>query len=155
MEFEAAQKYKEQEEADKARLAKLMAKSEPDNSGFTGTLNVDDIADVLAKWTGIPVKKITESDADKLKNLEAELQKRVIGQDEAVTAISKAIRRGRLGLKDDKKPSGTFIFLGTTGVGKTELAKALAEVMFGNENALIRIDMSNITTEQFLQTCQQ
>ena len=142
MEFEAAQKYKEQEEADKARLAKLMAKSEPDNSGFTGTLNVDDIADVLAKWTGIPVKKITESDADKLKNLEAELQKRVIGQDEAVTAISKAIRRGRLGLKDDKKPSGTFIFLGTTGVGKTELAKALAEVMFGNENALIRIDMS-------------
>ena len=142
MEFEAAQKYKEQEEADKARLAKLMAKSEPDNSGFTGTLNVDDIADVLAKWTGIPVKKITESDADKLKNLETELQKRVIGQDEAVTAISKAIRRGRLGLKDDKKPSGTFIFLGTTGVGKTELAKALAEVMFGNENSLIRIDMS-------------
>ena len=77
-----------------------------------------------------------------MKNLEAELQKRVIGQDEAVTAISKAIRRGRLGLKDDKKPSGTFIFLGTTGVGKTELAKALAEVMFGNENSLIRIDMS-------------
>ena len=142
MEFEAAQKYKEQEEADKARLAKLMAKSEPDKGGFTGTLTVDDIADVLAKWTGIPVKKITESDADKLKNLEAELQKRVIGQDEAVTAISKAIRRGRLGLKDDKKPSGTFIFLGTTGVGKTELAKALAEVMFGNENSLIRIDMS-------------
>ncbi|MCR4702734.1 MAG: ATP-dependent Clp protease ATP-binding subunit [Saccharofermentans sp.] len=142
MEFEAAQKYKEHEEADKARLAKLMAKSEPDKNGFTGTLNVDDIADVLAKWTGIPVKKITESDADKLKNLEAELQKRVIGQDEAVTAISKAIRRGRLGLKDDKKPSGTFIFLGTTGVGKTELAKALAEVMFGNENSLIRIDMS-------------
>lgn len=142
MEFEAAQKYKEQEEADKARLAKLMSKSEPDNGGYTGTLTVDDIADVLAKWTGIPVKKITESDADKLKNLEAELQKRVIGQDEAVTAISKAIRRGRLGLKDDKKPSGTFIFLGTTGVGKTELAKALAEVMFGNENSLIRIDMS-------------
>ena len=142
MEFEAAQKYKEQEEAEKARLARLKSKTEPDDGGFTGTLNVDDIADVLAKWTGIPVKKITESDADKLKNLESELQKRVIGQDEAVTAISKAIRRGRLGLKDDKKPSGTFIFLGTTGVGKTELAKALAEVMFGNENALIRIDMS-------------
>ena len=142
MEFEIAQKFKEQEEADRARLAKLMAKSEPDKGGFTGTLTVDDIADVLAKWTGIPVKKITESDADKLKNLEAELQKRVIGQNEAVTAISKAIRRGRLGLKDDKKPSGTFIFLGTTGVGKTELAKALAEVMFGNENSLIRIDMS-------------
>ena len=142
MEFEAAQQYKEQEEAEKARLARLKSKSEPDKNGFTGTLTVDDIADVLAKWTGIPVKKITESDADKLKSLESELQKRVIGQDEAVTAISKAIRRGRLGLKDDKKPSGTFIFLGTTGVGKTELAKALAEVMFGNENALIRIDMS-------------
>ena len=142
MEFEAAQQYKEQEEAEKAHLARLKSKSEPDKNGFTGTLTVDDIADVLAKWTGIPVKKITESDADKLKSLESELQKRVIGQDEAVTAISKAIRRGRLGLKDDKKPSGTFIFLGTTGVGKTELAKALAEVMFGNENALIRIDMS-------------
>ena len=142
MEFEAAQQYKEQEEAEKARLARLKSKTEPDKGGFTGTLSVDDIADVLAKWTGIPVKKITESDADKLKSLESELQKRVIGQDEAVTAISKAIRRGRLGLKDDKKPSGTFIFLGTTGVGKTELAKALAEVMFGNENALIRIDMS-------------
>ncbi|MBO4450493.1 MAG: ATP-dependent Clp protease ATP-binding subunit [Clostridiales bacterium] len=142
MEFEAAQSYKEQIETEKAHLARLKAKSEPDKEGFTGTLTVDDIADVLAKWTGIPVKKITESDADKLKSLESELQKRVIGQDEAVTAISKAIRRGRLGLKDDKKPSGTFIFLGTTGVGKTELAKALAEVMFGNENALIRIDMS-------------
>ena len=142
MEFEAAQQYKEQEETEKARLARLKSKTEPDKGGFTGTLCVDDIADVLAKWTGIPVKKITESDADKLKSLESELQKRVIGQDEAVTAISKAIRRGRLGLKDDKKPSGTFIFLGTTGVGKTELAKALAEVMFGNENALIRIDMS-------------
>ena len=142
MDFESAQIYKEREEDAKERLAKLMAKSEPDSKGFTGTLTVDDVADVLAKWTGIPVKKITESDADKLKSLESELQKRVIGQDEAVTAISKAIRRGRLGLKDDKKPSGTFIFLGTTGVGKTELAKALAEVMFGNENALIRIDMS-------------
>ena len=142
MEFEAAQKYKEQIETEKTRLDRLKSKTEPDKSGFTGTLTVDDIADVLAKWTGIPVKKITESDADKLKSLESELQKRVIGQDEAVTAISKAIRRGRLGLKDDKKPSGTFIFLGTTGVGKTELAKALAEVMFGNENALIRIDMS-------------
>ena len=142
MEFETAQKYKDQIESEKAHLARLKAKSEPDKGGFTGTLTVDDIADVLAKWTGIPVKKITESDADKLKSLESELGKRVIGQDEAVTAISKAIRRGRLGLKDDKKPSGTFIFLGTTGVGKTELAKALAEVMFGNENALIRIDMS-------------
>ena len=142
MEFEKAQGFREQEIAIQNRLEELKKASKPDESGFTGTLTVDDIADVLAKWSGIPVAKITESDASKLKNLEEELKKRVIGQDEAVTAISKAIRRSRLGLKDPKKPSGSFIFLGTTGVGKTELAKALAEVMFGDENALVRIDMS-------------
>ena len=113
-----------------------------DESGFTGTLTVDDIADVLSQWSGIPVSKITETDAEKLRTLEDELKKRVVGQDEAVTAVAKAIRRSRLGLKDPTKPSGSFIFLGTTGVGKTELAKALAEVMFGNENSLVRIDMS-------------
>ena len=112
------------------------------NQDFETALTPDDIADIVAHWTGIPVKKITESDAERLKTLEEELKKRVIGQDEAVTAIAKAIRRSRLGLKDPKRPSGSFIFLGTTGVGKTELAKALAEVMFGNENALIRVDMS-------------
>ncbi len=142
MEFEKAQGFREQEIAIQNRLEELKKASKPDESGFTGTLTVDDIADVLAKWSGIPVAKITESDASKLKNLEEELKKRVIGQDEAVTAISKAIRRSRLGLKDPKKPSGSFIFLGTTGVGKTELTKALAEVMFGDENALVRIDMS-------------
>lgn len=142
MEFEKAQGFREQEIAIQNRLEELKKASKPDESGFTGTLTVDDIADVLAKWSGIPVAKITESDASKLKNLEEELKKRVIGQDEAVTAISKAIRRSRLGLKDPKKPSGSFIFLGTTGIGKTELAKALAEVMFGDENALVRIDMS-------------
>ena len=126
----------------KEKLSLLQDKVKPDDKGFTGTLTVDDVAVVLAKWTGIPTTKITESDADKLKNLEAELQKRVVGQDEAVHAIAKAIRRGRLGLKDEKRPSGSFIFLGTTGVGKTELAKALAEVMFGNESALVRVDMS-------------
>ena len=140
--FEAAQTLKEEEEKLKERLSLLQDKVKPDADGYTGTLTVDDVAVVLAKWTGIPVTKITESDADKLKNLEAELAKRVVGQDEAVHAISKAIRRGRLGLKDEKRPSGSFIFLGTTGVGKTELAKALAEVMFGNETALVRIDMS-------------
>jgi len=140
--FEAAQTLKEEEEKLTERLSLLKDKEKPDDEGFTGTLTVDDVAVVLAKWTGIPVTKITESDADKLKNLEAELTKRVVGQDEAVHAISKAIRRGRLGLKDEKRPSGSFIFLGTTGVGKTELAKALAEVMFGNESALVRIDMS-------------
>ncbi|MBR4403514.1 MAG: ATP-dependent Clp protease ATP-binding subunit [Clostridiales bacterium] len=140
--FEAAQTLKEEEEKLNERLSLLQDKVKPDDKGFTGTLTVDDVAVVLAKWTGIPTTKITESDADKLKNLEAELQKRVVGQDEAVHAIAKAIRRGRLGLKDEKRPSGSFIFLGTTGVGKTELAKALAEVMFGNESALVRVDMS-------------
>ena len=140
--FEAAQTLKEEEEKLNERLSLLQDKVKPDADGYTGTLTVDDVAVVLAKWTGIPVTKITESDADKLKNLEQELAKRVVGQDEAVHAIAKAIRRGRLGLKDEKRPSGTFIFLGTTGVGKTELAKALAEVMFGNESALVRIDMS-------------
>ena len=140
--FEAAQTLKEEEEKLTEKLSLLQDKVKPDENGFTGTLTVDDVALVLAKWTGIPTTKITESDADKLKNLEAELEKRVVGQDEAVHAIAKAIRRGRLGLKDEKRPSGTFIFLGTTGVGKTELAKALAEVMFGNESALVRIDMS-------------
>ena len=142
MEFEKAQQYKDEADKLKERLSSLESKTAPDSDGFTGTLTVDDVANVLAQWTGIPVTKITETDAEKLKNLEAELKKRVIGQDEAVTAIAKAIRRGRLGLKDEKRPSGTFIFLGTTGVGKTELAKALAEVMFGNETSLVRIDMS-------------
>ena len=140
--FEAAQTLKEEEEKLGERLSLLQDKVKPDKDGYTGTLTVDDVAVVLAKWTGIPTTKITESDADKLKNLESELEKRVVGQDEAVHAIAKAIRRGRLGLKDEKRPSGSFIFLGTTGVGKTELAKALAEVMFGNESALVRVDMS-------------
>ena len=140
--FEAAQTLKEEEEKLNERLSLLQDKVKADDAGYTGTLTVDDVAVVLAKWTGIPTTKITETDADKLKNLEAELSRRVVGQDEAVHAIAKAIRRGRLGLKDEKRPSGTFIFLGTTGVGKTELAKALAEVMFGNESALVRIDMS-------------
>ena len=141
-EFEKAAILKKEEEKISERLSEIKEKTAPDKDGFTGILTVDDIADVLSKWSGIPVSKITESDAERLKNLEEELKKRVIGQDEAVTAVAKAIRRSRLGLKDPGKPSGSFIFLGTTGVGKTELAKALAEVMFGDENALVRIDMS-------------
>ncbi|MCR5200020.1 MAG: ATP-dependent Clp protease ATP-binding subunit [Saccharofermentans sp.] len=140
MEFEKAAALRDEENKLKADLESMTGSS--DGEGFTGTLTVDDIADVLSQWSGIPVSKITETDAEKLRTLEEELKKRVIGQDEAVTAVAKAIRRSRLGLKDPTKPSGSFIFLGTTGVGKTELAKALAEVMFGNENALVRIDMS-------------
>ncbi len=105
-------------------------------------LTSDMIADIVSSWTSIPVRTLTEDDSERLRRLEDELRKRVLGQDEAVAAVSKAIRRGRLGLKDPKRPIGSFIFLGTTGVGKTELAKALAETMFGDENAMIRVDMS-------------
>ena len=101
-----------------------------------------DIADVVSSWTKIPVKQLEEKESDRLMRLEATLHKRVIGQDEAVAAISKAIRRGRVGLKDPKRPIGSFLFLGPTGVGKTELSKALAEAMFGSENNIIRMDMS-------------
>jgi ATP-dependent Clp protease ATP-binding subunit ClpB len=105
-------------------------------------VTAEDIAEVVAKWTGIPVSKMLQSDREKLLNLEAELGKRVAGQSEAIAAISDAVRRSRAGLQDPKRPIGSFIFLGTTGVGKTELAKALAEYLFNDENAMVRIDMS-------------
>ena len=105
-------------------------------------VTAEDIAQVVAGWTKIPVKKLAEKESDRLLKLESILHKRVIGQKEAVTAVAKAMRRGRVGLQDPKKPIGSFLFLGPTGVGKTELSKALAEAMFGNEDALIRIDMS-------------
>ena len=102
----------------------------------------EDIAEVVAKWTGIPLQNLTQSDSERLLHLEDELHKRVVGQEEAVHAVAKAIRRARAGMKDPHRPIGSFMFLGTTGVGKTELAKALAECMFGSEKALIRFDMS-------------
>ena len=102
----------------------------------------EDVADVVALWTGIPVSRLKESEGERLSHLEERLHERVIGQDEAIRAVSKAIRRGRLGLKDPKRPIGSFLFLGPTGVGKTELAKALSEALFGNEDAMIRLDMS-------------
>ena len=102
----------------------------------------DDIAEIVSRWTGIPVHKMMQSEREKLLNLESELHKRVVGQEEAITAVSDAIRRSRAGLQDAKRPVGSFIFLGTTGVGKTELAKALAEFLFDNENNMVRIDMS-------------
>ena len=105
-------------------------------------VDADDIADVVSRWTGIPVGKMLQSESDKLLHLEEELHKRVVGQEEAITAVSDAIRRSRAGLQDPKRPIGSFIFLGTTGVGKTELAKALAEYLFDDENMLTRIDMS-------------
>ena len=102
----------------------------------------DDIAEVVSAWTKIPVQKLAESDADRLRKLESVLKKRVIGQDEAVSAVARAVRRGRVGLKDPHRPIGSFLFLGPTGVGKTELSKTLAEALFGTEDAMIRVDMS-------------
>ena len=102
----------------------------------------EDIAEVVAKWTGIPVAKMLKSDREKLLVLEKELRKRVVGQHEAIQAVSDAVRRSRAGLQDQKRPIGSFLFLGTTGVGKTELAKALAEYLFNDESAMSRIDMS-------------
>ena len=105
-------------------------------------VDADDIAEVVSKWTGVPAQKMMQSDREKLLNLESELHKRVLGQEEAITAVSDAIRRSRAGLSDEGKPIGSFLFLGSTGVGKTELAKALAEFLFDDENAMTRIDMS-------------
>ena len=102
----------------------------------------DDIAQIVASWTGVPVQRMTETEADRLLKLEENLHRRVVGQDEAVSAVARAIRRARAGLQDPRRPIGSFIFLGPTGVGKTELCKALGEAMFGDEDAVIRVDMS-------------
>ena len=104
----------------------------------------EDIAQIVSSWTGIPVKRMTLSEGKRLLHMEETLHKRVIGQDEAISAVSRALRRARAGLHDPKRPIGSFIFLGPTGVGKTELCRALGEAMFGDENAVIRIDMSRI-----------
>ncbi|MEI5986187.1 MULTISPECIES: ATP-dependent chaperone ClpB [Sphingobacterium] len=124
------------------RLKKELAEKQDSSRMLKEEVTSEDIADVVSKWTGIPVNKMIQSEREKLLNLEEELHKRVAGQDEAIEAISDAIRRSRAGLSDAKRPIGSFIFLGTTGVGKTELAKALAEFLFDDEQALVRIDMS-------------
>ncbi|MBO6631833.1 MAG: AAA family ATPase, partial [Psychroserpens sp.] len=123
-------------------LQKELQKNQSDNSLIKEEVTFDDIAEVVAKWTGIPVTKMVQSEREKLLKLEDELHKRVVGQEEAITAVSDAVRRSRAGLQNPQKPVGTFLFLGTTGVGKTELAKALAEYLFDDENAMTRIDMS-------------
>ena len=112
------------------------------NSLVKEEVTAEDIAEVVAKWTGIPVSKMLQGEREKLLKLESELHKRVVGQEEAIEAVSDAIRRSRAGLQDPRRPIGSFLFLGTTGVGKTELAKALAEYLFDDENAMTRIDMS-------------
>lgn len=141
-EFEKAAALRDSEQKLKTELEQLKKEWKEKQGKEESTVHVDDIAQVVAMWTGIPVSKIAQEESAKLLNLEDELHKRVVGQSEAVEAISRAIRRARAGLKDPKRPIGSFIFLGPTGVGKTELARALAEVMFGDEDAMIRVDMS-------------
>ena len=140
--FEKAAKLRDEERALKEKLEKEENKWKNKKTKSLTNITEDNIADVISTWTGIPAKKITEDENERLRHLEDALHKRVVGQNEAVEAVSKAIRRGRVGLKDPKRPIGSFLFLGPTGVGKTELSKALAESLFGDENAMIRIDMS-------------
>lgn len=141
-EFEKAASYRDEEQKLMQKLNTTKEEWKEQQGKTESEVTVEDIAEVVAMWTGVPVSKIAETETVKLLNMEELLHERVIGQDEAVVAISKAIRRARAGLKDPKRPIGSFIFLGPTGVGKTELARALAESMFGDEEAMIRIDMS-------------
>ncbi len=140
--FEEAAKVRKQEMKQQSKVQRLMVKQQEDHRTKSATVTADDIADVVAQWTGIPVKEMKLEESKRLLNLEDNLHERVIGQEQAVKAVSKAIRRARSGLKDPKRPIGSFIFLGPTGVGKTELAKTVAETLFGSEDDLIRIDMS-------------
>lgn len=140
--FVQADKLKKRAEEIEAEIKSLTLKNAAAQENSTTVIGYEDIADVVSRWTKIPVSKLTETESARLKNLEELLHKRVIGQNKAVEAVSKAIRRARAGLKSDNRPIGSFIFLGPTGVGKTELTKALAEAMFDNENSIIRLDMS-------------
>ncbi|NCX18565.1 MAG: ATP-dependent Clp protease ATP-binding subunit, partial [Acidimicrobiia bacterium] len=140
--FEEAGRLRDQERALLDERAQKEADVKAQGINLYDEVNEEAIADVLSVWTGIPVYKLTEEETAKLLNMEAELHKRIIGQEDAIKAVSQSIRRTRAGLKDPKRPSGSFIFLGPTGVGKTELAKTLAEFLFGDEDALISLDMS-------------
>jgi len=141
-EFEKAAEMRDKEKEVREALDKELNKWKKRKNKNITEITEENIAEIISKWTGIPVQKLTEDENEKLKHLENQLHKRVIGQNEAVEAVAKAIRRGRVGLKDPKRPIGSFLFLGPTGVGKTELSKALAEILFDNENAMIRLDMS-------------
>ena len=141
-EFEKAAELRDKQVKLKEKLDKEQEKWKEKNTKQVLNITAEDIAEVIARATGIPASKISQSENEKLKNLENLLHQRVIGQNEAVEAVAKAIKRGRVGLKDPKRPIGSFLFLGPTGVGKTELSKALAESLFGDENAMIRVDMS-------------
>lgn len=140
--FEKAASLRDKEKELKEIYEKEQKKWKNKNTKQVTNITEENIAEVISNWTGIPASKITEDENIRLKNLEKNLHERVVGQNEAVEAVAKAIRRGRVGLKDPKRPIGSFLFLGPTGVGKTELSKALAEALFGDENAMIRVDMS-------------
>ena len=140
--YERADRLKHERDSLVEQKEKLQAEWNNRSQDAKLSIGEEEVAEIVAEWTGIPVRRITEGESEKLQHLEEILHKRVIGQDEAVSAVAKAIKRARAGLKDPKRPIGSFIFLGPTGVGKTELAKALAEAMFGDENLLIRVDMS-------------
>lgn len=140
--FERAARLRDEQKGLQTKLDDAKKKWQEQQKGNSGEVTAEDIAKIVSEWTGIPVVQLTKEESERLLNMENVLHERVIGQSEAVTAIAKAIRRGRVGLKDPKRPVGSFIFLGPTGVGKTELCKALAEAMFGDENAMLRLDMS-------------
>ena len=140
--FDQMAEIKKKQDALVKKQERLMKKREKQEAGSTLSIGENEIAEVVAQWTKIPVQKLAEKESERLLKLEKTLHKRVIGQEEAVTAVAKAMRRGRVGLKDPNRPIGSFLFLGPTGVGKTELSKALAEAMFGSEDAMIRVDMS-------------
>ena len=140
--FENAAKIRDKQKEASAKLEEMKKSWKDKNANVSGEVKGEDIAEIVSQWTGVPVFQLTEEESQRLLKMEDILHKRVVGQNEAVTAVAKAIRRGRVGLKDPKRPVGSFIFLGPTGVGKTELCKALAEAMFGDENAMLRLDMS-------------
>lgn len=141
-EFELAASCRDKEASLKKQYDEEKVKWQQDNRISNGEVTDEDIAEIVSSWTGVPVSQLTEEESARLLRLEEELHRRIVGQEEAVTAVAKAIRRGRVGLKDPKRPIGSFIFLGPTGVGKTELCKSLANSMFGSENMMIRLDMS-------------
>jgi len=140
--FKLAGDIKRRQEEDAARIKAIRRQMEEERNSSKAVVTDNDIAGVIADWTKIPVQKLQEEETERLRKLEEILHKRVVGQEEAVNAVSKAVRRGRAGLKDPRRPIGSFLFLGPTGVGKTELSKALAEAVFGKENEIIRVDMS-------------
>ena len=141
-EYDKASQIKQKENEIKEKMAKAKVEWDTKHTKTEQVVGEEEIADIVSSWTHIPVQRLAEEETERLRNMEKTLHERVVGQDEAISAISKAVRRGRVGLKDPNRPIGSFMFLGPTGVGKTELTKALAEAIFGDENAMVRVDMS-------------